>query len=78
MKALSGSLTDLTRGALDAGCDVILHCNGTLAERMEVAAAAGEMGAGAQRRAEAALAARHTPDDIDISAADAELESLLK
>lgn len=78
MKALSGSLTDLSRGALDAGCDVILHCNGTLAERMEVAAAAGEMGAEAQRRAEAALAARHTPDDIDISAADAELESLLK
>ncbi|UOA27044.1 beta-N-acetylhexosaminidase [Pseudosulfitobacter sp. DSM 107133] len=78
MKALSGSLADLSRGALDAGCDVILHCNGTLAERMEVAAAAGEMGAEAQRRAEAALAARHTPDDIDISAADAELESLLK
>jgi beta-N-acetylhexosaminidase len=78
MKALSGSLTGLSRGALDAGCDVILHCNGTLAERMEVAAAAGEMGAEAQRRADAALDARHAPDDIDISAADAELESLLK
>ncbi len=77
MKALSGSLTDLSRAALDAGCDVILHCNGTLAERMEVATAAGQMTDAAQARADAALAMRHAPDDIDISAADAELEALL-
>lgn len=41
MKALSGSLSDLSRDAIAAGCDVILHCNGTLAERAEVAHAAG-------------------------------------
>jgi beta-N-acetylhexosaminidase len=77
MKALSGSLADLSRGALDAGCDVILHCNGTLAERAEVAAASGEMNEVAQQRAEAALAARRPPDDIDIASHEAQLEALM-
>ena len=77
MKALSGDLGELSRDALTAGCDVILHCNGTLDERRTVAEAAGEMDDAAQRRAEAALMQRKTPDQIDISALDAELEALL-
>lgn len=76
MKALSGDLGDLSRQALQAGCDVILHCNGTLAERRRVAEASGEMTDAAQTRAIAALNARKTPDKIDISAYDAELEAL--
>ncbi|MEP3055102.1 beta-N-acetylhexosaminidase [Ascidiaceihabitans sp.] len=76
MKALSGDLGDLSRQALHAGCDVILHCNGTLAERRRVAEASGEMTDAAQTRAIAALNARKTPDEIDISACDAELEAL--
>jgi beta-N-acetylhexosaminidase len=77
MKALSGSLTEISRSALDAGCDVILHCNGTLEARREVARAAGAMTIAAQTRAERALAARRPPDDIDIPAAQAQLEALL-
>lgn len=77
MKALSGALGDLSRASLAAGCDVILHCNGTLAERAEVAEAAGEMTQIAQTRAEAALAARRAPTDIDISACEAELSTLM-
>ena len=77
MKALRGSLTDIARTALEAGCDVILHCNGSLDARREVAEAAGEMNDQAQSRAERALSARKTPDDIDISAAEAQLETLL-
>ncbi|MCX7566105.1 beta-N-acetylhexosaminidase [Sulfitobacter sp. F26169L] len=77
MKALSGSLTDLSKAALAAGCDVILHCNGTLAERGEVATAAGEMSEPAQRRALRALSYRQTPDDIDIPALEAQLKTLL-
>ncbi|UWR23801.1 beta-N-acetylhexosaminidase [Sulfitobacter sp. S190] len=77
MKALTGSLTDLSRGALAAGCDVILHCNAPLSERAEVANAAGEMSDAAQSRAERALGYRRTPDDIDISALDAQLSKLL-
>ncbi|SFT75929.1 beta-N-acetylhexosaminidase [Sedimentitalea nanhaiensis] len=77
MKALTGSLGDLSRAALAAGCDVILHCNGTLAERAEVAGAAGVMTPAAQVRAEAALAARRAPDDLDISACEADLSRLM-
>ena len=32
MKALKGDLADLSTQALDAGCDVILHCNGKFEE----------------------------------------------
>ncbi len=77
MKALQGALGDLSRAALTAGCDVILHCNGTLAERVEVAEAAGRMTAAAQARAEAALAARQAPEALDIRAAEEELAALM-
>jgi len=77
MKALTGTLGARSRAALAAGCDVVLHCNDTFAERREVAQAAGAMTPAAQRRAEAALGARTDPQDIDISAAEAELEALL-
>ncbi|WP_299736314.1 beta-N-acetylhexosaminidase [uncultured Roseobacter sp.] len=77
MKALKGSLTEITQGALAAGCDVVLHCNAPLAERRTVAETAGEMTQAAQTRAERALAARKTPDDIDINALRAQLETLL-
>jgi len=76
MDALSGSLVERAGGALEAGCDVVLHCNGTLAERQAVAAAAGEMRAVAQARAERALASRHNPDPVDISALAAQLDAL--
>lgn len=77
MKALDGTLSEITAASLTAGCDVILLCNAPLAERAEVAAAAGEMTQIAQTRAERALNARRTPDDIDIPALDAQLKALL-
>jgi len=77
MKALQGELGDLSRAALTAGCDVVLHCNGTLPERVAVADAAGVMTDAAQARAEAALAARKTPEPLDIDAAEAELSALM-
>lgn len=77
MKALSGTPSEIARGALAAGCDVILHCNAPLEARVATANAAGAMSAAAQTRAEAALSARKTPDDIDIAELTAELEALL-
>lgn len=76
MKALDGPLPVLTRQALDAGCDVVLHCNGTLAERMAVAEAAGEMDDAAHRRAQSALAWRKAPASVDISALSAQFDAL--
>ncbi|MEO3414046.1 beta-N-acetylhexosaminidase [Roseovarius sp. CAU 1744] len=77
MKALRGSLAQIAQDALAAGCDVILHCNGSLDARREVAEAAGQMDALAQRRAEAALAQRKTPDEVDIPALEAKLGTLI-
>lgn len=77
MKALSGDLGSLSKASIAAGCDVILHCNGTLNERREVAQAAGEMTDIAQTRAERANVMRKSPDQIDILAYDAELKTLL-
>ncbi|MGR3636319.1 MAG: glycoside hydrolase family 3 N-terminal domain-containing protein [Shimia sp.] len=75
MKALKGSLGALSRASIDAGCDVVLHCNGDFAEMQEVAQASGEMTDTAQIRAEAALAARKSPDTVDIEALSAELKA---
>jgi beta-N-acetylhexosaminidase len=77
MKALSGTPASIARRALDAGCDVILHCNAPLSDRIASANAAGQMTEAAQTRADAALKARRTPDDIDIAELNAELEALL-
>lgn len=77
MKALRSSPAESTRAALDAGCDVALFCNGALDERRAVAEAAGEMTQAAQTRALRAMAARRTPDEIDIDALSAQLETLL-
>lgn len=78
MKALSGTPAENAHAAIAAGCDVALFCNGTLAERDAVADAAGRMGPEATRRATVALAARHAPDDLDIHAAEAELDALMQ
>lgn len=77
MKALRGDLADLSRASLAAGCDVVLLCNASLAERRAVAEAAGEMSEPAQIRAEAALAARQPPEELDIQAAEDELSRLM-
>ncbi|WP_146345215.1 beta-N-acetylhexosaminidase [Falsiphaeobacter marinintestinus] len=77
MKALAGSLSDLTTRALSAGCDVILLCNADFADRARVAETAGKMSDAAQTRAERALAARHAPAELDIDAAEADLFRLM-
>ncbi len=56
MEALSGSLGERAQAAFAAGCDMALHCNGTLAEMREVAAAAPVLTGEPARRAAAALA----------------------
>ncbi len=69
MGALSGSLAERSRAALVAGCDVVLHCNGNLAEMTEVASVVPELAGDAGARAQAALDARSAPEEFDIAAA---------
>jgi len=77
MGALSGTIKDRAEAAMTAGCDIILHCNGITKEMIQVAAGAGPMRVNGMVRADVALMARQDPSPIDISAAAAELESLL-
>ena len=77
MKALSGTAADNTRAALAAGCDIALFCNAPLSDRAAVVEAAGQMSDAGMIRAERALNMRKTPDDVDISALEAELDGLL-
>ena len=55
MKALAGGFTERTRAALAAGCDVVLHCNGDMAEMKAVAAGTKLLAGRAKARAAAAL-----------------------
>ena len=76
MNALGGDVATRGRAALDAGCDLVLHCNGEM-EEMSAVADFGPMTSAAQARADAALALRRPADDTDIDAAAAELDALL-
>src|ERR1700735_3413476 len=78
MNALSGSIAERTRAAFLAGCDMVLHCNGNLAEMREVAAETPELSGKALQRAGRALASRGAPQPFDKALGRAELEAIMK
>ena len=78
MGALSGSLGERSRAAIAAGCDLILHCNGDMAEMLAVAAEAPLLAGEAARRADAALATKKPPVPIDAAASRAQFATLLR
>lgn len=75
MQALSGSLAQRAAGAMAAGCDLVLHCNGKPDDMAEVASAVPAMTTLAMARADRALAQRQSPDDSDINALERELKA---
>jgi beta-N-acetylhexosaminidase len=65
MGALSGPIGIRAEAVLDAGCDIVLHCSGNLAEMEAVAAAAPELGGEAERRFVAACGCFAPPAPFD-------------
>ncbi len=72
MQALSGGLDERADAALKAGCDVVLHCNGDMAEMQAVASSVGKLKGRSRARAETALVRIvRSPEPLDASAAHA-------
>ncbi|MGZ3315434.1 MAG: glycoside hydrolase family 3 N-terminal domain-containing protein, partial [Caulobacteraceae bacterium] len=76
MKALGGAFQDRTRLAIGAGCDLVLHCNGDMAEMTAIAEAAPQLHGRAAERAHAARAAARREQAFDPEAAEARLSAL--
>jgi beta-N-acetylhexosaminidase len=77
MEALGGSLGERARKAIEAGCDLALHCNGEMAEMADVLEAAGPLTGESLARFERALSARRPPESFDVAAGRERLETLL-
>jgi beta-N-acetylhexosaminidase len=76
MKALSGDFTERARASREAGCDVVLHCNGAMAEMKAVVKGAGELKGRAAARAKAALARlARAPEPFDAAEARARFDA---
>ena len=76
MKALRGPYEERAMAILEAGLDMVLHCNGDLGEARAVAAAAPELSGEGLRRAEAALTACDAPQTFDLEEADAKFAAI--
>jgi len=77
MGALSGSLRERAERSIAAGCDLVLHCNGDLAEMLEIAASVPELQDDALRRTDAALVALRPPEANDRVALERRFDRLL-
>ena len=71
MGALDGTFAERTRRALGAGCDLVLHCNGVMAEMAEIVDAASPISLAARTRIAQAEALRQSRREVfDRSAAE--------
>ena len=77
MKALRGDLGELTERTLNSGCDIVLHCNGIMAEMQKIAEACPALNPKAEGRFQTALKQLHAPYGFDYEEAEQMIESLV-
>lgn len=76
MKALGGEFAERARRSLAAGCDVVLHCNGDMAEMKAVIAGTKALSGQAARRAKSALGRlAKVPEPFDVAEARARFDA---
>ena len=76
MKALKGPFDERAAAVIEAGLDIVLHCNGDLDEARAVASATPVLAGESLRRAEAALAAIAPPEPFDVERGERELAAV--
>ncbi len=77
MKALSGDFATKTGAIFNAGCDVILHCNGNLDEMRQVAANTPVLSGKSGQRSATVMSMFGDADDSDIDGLAAEFQELV-
>jgi beta-N-acetylhexosaminidase len=77
MKALGGSFEDRTTASLGAGCDVVLHCNGEMAEMEAIARAVHPLADISRERLARAAAMKRRGAPLDAVAALAKIAAAL-
>jgi beta-N-acetylhexosaminidase len=77
MKALKGGLDELAEQSLDAGCDVVLHCNGDMAEMERVVRGARPLSAVGLARYEQGQRRLNADPDFDQADLIDELSALM-
>ena len=77
MKALGGNFEERTQASLEAGCDVVLHCNGDMGEMAAVASQLRPLSDAARIRFARGQAMKRAAIVFDVAAAEAEVTRLL-
>jgi beta-N-acetylhexosaminidase len=76
MKALSGDFKQRAKDSLAAGCDVVLHCNGDMAEMKAVMSGVGKLSREARRRVQAVMGRLvKVPEPLDVEQARARFDA---
>lgn len=76
MKALSGDFRQRAKDSLAAGCDVVLHCNGDMAEMKAVMSGVGKLSREARRRVQAVMGRLvKVPEPLDVEQARARFDA---
>jgi beta-N-acetylhexosaminidase len=76
MKALAGPYEERAAAIIDAGLDIVLHCNGELGQARAVASATPELAGSSLRRAKAALACIAPPQPFDVEQGKRQLAAI--
>ena len=77
MKAMQGDFTQRARDVLAAGCDVVLHCNGDMAEMLEVEKGLRELSGKSLERAKKAMTGAGKAKEFEVAEARQTVNNLL-